>query len=164
MDVAPDVATAISLVRESSYQLLLTDFRLPDGDGLALMRQVRAAQPDCEVLVMTAYGNIPLAVEAMREGAWDFLTKPFKRAELEHAVAKALDKQALMPRTGGCGSNSPREAGAPPGARRHEPRDAAGDDGRRAGGGQHRHRAHHGRERHGQGGARRDPARAQSPA
>ena len=96
VDASPDVAGAVALVRESSYQLLLTDFRLPDGDGLALMRQVRAMQPDCEVLVMTAYGNIPLAVEAIREGAWDFLTKPFKRAELEHAVSKALDKQALM--------------------------------------------------------------------
>jgi two-component system response regulator HydG len=95
VDAAPDGASALALARAKPYQLLVTDFRLPDLDGLALMRQVRAVRPDCEVLVMTAYGNIPLAVEAMREGAWDFLTKPFKKAELEHAVAKALEKQAL---------------------------------------------------------------------
>ena len=95
VDAAPDGASALALAREHAYRLLVTDFRLPDVDGLALMRQVRAVRPDCEVLVMTAYGNIPLAVEAVREGAWDFLTKPFKKAELEHAVAKALEKQAL---------------------------------------------------------------------
>ena len=95
VDAAPDGASALALARQHPYQLLVTDFRLPDVDGLTLLRQVRAACPDCEVLVMTAYGNIPLAVEAVREGAWDFLTKPFKKAELEHAVTKALEKQAL---------------------------------------------------------------------
>jgi two-component system response regulator HydG len=95
VDEAADGASAIGLLRATPYDLLVTDFRLPDIDGLELMRQARAIVPDCEVLVVTAYGNIPLAVEAMREGAWDFLAKPFKKAELEHAVAKALEKQAL---------------------------------------------------------------------
>ncbi len=95
VEAAGDGASAMALVRQAPFHLLVTDFRLPDVDGLELMRQVRAAVPDCEVLVMTAYANIPLAVEAMREGAWDFLAKPFKKAELEHAVSRALEKQAL---------------------------------------------------------------------
>jgi two-component system response regulator HydG len=95
VDAAEDGASALALLRRAPYRLLVTDFRLPDTDGLELMRQTRAALPDCEVLVITAYGNIPLAVEAMREGAWDFLAKPFKKAELEHAVLKALEKQQL---------------------------------------------------------------------
>ncbi|MCU0255496.1 MAG: sigma-54 dependent transcriptional regulator [Vicinamibacterales bacterium] len=95
VEAAPDGVTALALVRQAPVHLLVTDFRLPDVDGLELMRQVRAAVPDCEVLMMTAYANIPLAVEAVREGAWDFLAKPFKKAELEHAVARALEKQAL---------------------------------------------------------------------
>jgi two-component system response regulator HydG len=95
VDGAEDGAQALALLRRTPYRLLVTDFRLPDIDGLELMRQSRAIQPDCEVLVITAYGNIPLAVEAMREGAWDFLAKPFKKAELEHAVTKALEKQEL---------------------------------------------------------------------
>ena len=94
-DGAEDGASAIAMLRRTPYRLVVTDFRLPDLDGLELMRQARAILPDCEVLVITAYGNIPLAVEAMREGAWDFLAKPFKKAELEHAVEKALEKQAL---------------------------------------------------------------------
>jgi two-component system response regulator HydG len=59
------------------------------------MQQARALQPDLEVLLITAYGNIPLAVEAIKQGAYDFLAKPFKRAELERAVSKAIEKQAL---------------------------------------------------------------------
>jgi two-component system response regulator HydG len=95
VDAAPDGASALALARQQAYQLLVTDFRLPDVDGLALLRQVRAVRPDCEAILMTAYGNIPLAVEAVREGAREFLTKPFKKAELEHVVARALEKQAL---------------------------------------------------------------------
>jgi two-component system response regulator HydG len=95
VDAAADGAAALSFARQRTYNLLVTDFRLPDVDGLELMRLVRAAQPECDVLVVTAYANVPLAVEAMREGAWDFLAKPFKKAELEHAVARALEKQSL---------------------------------------------------------------------
>jgi two-component system response regulator HydG len=86
---------ALERLRQEVFNLLVTDFRLPDMDGLALMRQARSALPDLEVLVITAYGNIPLAVDAIRQGAYDFLAKPFKRAELERAVARALEKQAL---------------------------------------------------------------------
>lgn len=95
VDAAATGTAALEFVRRQPYQLLVTDYRLPDTDGLALMRQVRELRPACETLVMTAYGNIPLAVEAVREGAWDFLTKPFKKAELEHAVLRALERQAL---------------------------------------------------------------------
>jgi two-component system, NtrC family, response regulator HydG len=95
VDTAATGGAAIELVRHRPYSLVITDFRLPDTDGLELLRQVRTLLPDVEVLVITAFGNIPLAVDAIRHGAYDFLSKPFKRAELEHAVARAVERQAL---------------------------------------------------------------------
>ncbi len=89
------VAKALDWLTEGSFDLLVTDFKLPDGDGLELMRQARVIAPDLEVVLITAFGNIPLAVDAIKQGAYDFLTKPFKRAELERVVARALERQAL---------------------------------------------------------------------
>lgn len=64
-------------------------------DGLVLMRQAGSALSDLEMLVVTACGDIPLAVDAIRQEAYDFLAKPFERAELERAAARAPGKQAL---------------------------------------------------------------------
>jgi two-component system response regulator HydG len=89
------MAKALEWLTEGAFDLLLTDFKLPDGDGLELMRQARVIAPDLEVVLITAFGNIPLAVDAIKQGAYDFLTKPFKRADLERVVARALERQAL---------------------------------------------------------------------
>ena len=65
-------------------------------DGLSLMKTARSLDPDLEVIVMTAYGTVETAVEAMKEGAYDFVTKPLRRADLVRAVRKALEKRALV--------------------------------------------------------------------
>jgi two-component system response regulator HydG len=95
VDTAGTGAEALAKVRTSAYQLAITDFKLPDVDGIEVMRQARALQPDLEVLLVTAFASIPLAVDAVKQGAYDFLAKPFSRAELEQSVARALEKQAL---------------------------------------------------------------------
>ncbi|MCB0914013.1 MAG: sigma-54-dependent Fis family transcriptional regulator, partial [Propionibacteriaceae bacterium] len=75
--------------------LVVSDFRLADGDGLALLGEVRARRPDLSFVLMTAYGSIQHAVEAVRAGADDYLAKPFERQSLLLAIDKALRNRAL---------------------------------------------------------------------
>jgi len=78
-----------------SLQLVLSDYRLADGDGLALLRRVRQRRPELSFVLVTAYGSIEHAVEALRAGADDYLAKPFQRQALLLAVDKALRTRAL---------------------------------------------------------------------
>src|SRR5262249_10106828 len=75
--------------------VLLTDRRLPGMDGVELLRQAKADHPDLTVVVMTAYGTIESAVEAMRLGAEDYLVKPFEAAELLLVIRRAIEFQEL---------------------------------------------------------------------
>jgi two-component system, NtrC family, response regulator HydG len=93
---AASAEEALRLVRERHFDLIITDLVMPGMDGLDLLRTVRDVSPDTEVIVMSAFGTIELAVEAMREGAYDFLTKPIKRAQVLKAARRALEKQALL--------------------------------------------------------------------
>ena len=92
---AESAARARELLEERSFDLLLLDLVLPDADGLELLREVRVTQPDAEVIVATAHGSIESAVEAMRWGAYDYLTKPFHPMELTTTLEKALEKSRL---------------------------------------------------------------------
>ena len=82
---------AFSAFRERGADVVVTDWRMPGLDGLALLRQVRAARPGTPVILVTAYGDVPSAVQAMREGAFDYVTKPFDNDELRGLVARALE-------------------------------------------------------------------------
>ncbi len=97
-DVAPaaDGTAALEIVRRQPVQLLLADLRMPGLDGLELLRATKAIAPEVEVILITGHGGIEDAVAAMKEGAYDFLTKPFKRAALRKTVEKALEKQHLL--------------------------------------------------------------------
>jgi len=86
---------ALARVRAGEVDVLVTDLRMPDLDGLALVEQARAAAPDLPVIVMTAYGAIDSAVESIRRGAYHYLTKPFKLEELAVFVERALGERAL---------------------------------------------------------------------
>jgi DNA-binding NtrC family response regulator len=77
------------------FALVLLDLVLPDAEGLELLREIKATQPETEVVVVTAYGSIESAVEAIRWGAYDYLTKPFHPTELLTTLGKALEKVAL---------------------------------------------------------------------
>ena len=86
---------ALDTLKAEDVDLVLTDRRLPGMDGVALVRQVKTDHPDLAVVVMTAYGTIESAVEAMRLGAEDYLVKPFETAELLVVIRRAIEFQTL---------------------------------------------------------------------
>jgi DNA-binding NtrC family response regulator len=86
---------ALEVLRQEAVALVVSDLRLPDLDGIALLKQVRELLPEAEVVMITGYGSIEKAVEAMQLGAYDFLQKPLDSAALLKTVAKALEKQRL---------------------------------------------------------------------
>ena len=96
VDEAEDGAAALQRVQQESFDVVLTDLRMPNADGMEVLRGIRQAAPETQVIVMTAYGTIESAVEAIRRGAYDFLAKPFKEDELLLRVAKAMEKRRLL--------------------------------------------------------------------
>jgi two-component system response regulator HydG len=93
---APDGKEALEVVRKRRVDVVLTDLMMPNVSGVDLLKAVKQLSPETETVVMTAYGTVEAAVEAMREGAYDFITKPLKRAHVVRVVAKALEKQSLL--------------------------------------------------------------------
>jgi two-component system, NtrC family, response regulator HydG len=87
---------AMERLREARADLVLTDLKMPGMSGIDLLKAVRKLDPDVQIVVMTAYGTVETAVEAMKEGAYDFVAKPLKRLELVSTVAKALEKRSLQ--------------------------------------------------------------------
>lgn len=87
---------AIDLVREHQVHLVITDLMMPDLDGMDLMKVVQTLRPESEVILMTAFGTVERAVQGMKEGAYDFITKPIKRATILKSAHQALERQALM--------------------------------------------------------------------
>ena len=96
VDSASDGRKALELVRNKSYDLVLTDLKMPDADGLDVLSGVKEVDSDTSVIVMTAYGTIEDAVEAMRKGAFDFITKPFDSEHLCVLVNRALENRRLI--------------------------------------------------------------------
>ncbi len=86
---------AIEVLRQHPADLILTDLMLPGMSGQDLLKAARAISPSIDVIVMTAYGTVEVAVSAMREGAYDFIQKPFKSALVIRTVERALERQAL---------------------------------------------------------------------
>lgn len=82
---------ALCRLKEKYYQLVLTDMRMPEMSGLDLLRNIKALSPQTPVVLLTAYGTIQNAVDAMRHGAYDYLLKPFSSEALENVVQRALD-------------------------------------------------------------------------
>jgi two-component system response regulator HydG len=85
----------LEMLRGEPVDVVLTDLKMPGMTGLDLLRAVKAIDADVEVVVMTAFGTVEAAVEAMKEGAYDFIAKPLRRAELLRTLEKALEKRAL---------------------------------------------------------------------
>jgi two-component system, NtrC family, response regulator HydG len=92
---AKDGQDACDAVDDESYDLVITDLRMGKVDGIDVLRHVREVSPLTEIIVMTAYGTIETAVEAMRLGAWDYIQKPFSEDELFIKVDKALERRWL---------------------------------------------------------------------
>lgn len=86
---------ALAALEEGQFSLVVTDIRLPGAGGIEILRKSQAESPTTPVIMMTAYGNIKDAVEAMRIGAFDYITKPFDLDEMLLNVARALDVQKM---------------------------------------------------------------------
>jgi Nif-specific regulatory protein len=94
---SPSGAEGIEIARERNIDLVLTDYRMPDKDGLEVLREIKNINPEIVVILMTAYGTEEIAVQAMKEGAFDYLTKPILNLdELEIIVRKALERKQLV--------------------------------------------------------------------
>jgi len=88
-------AEALQRMQADPPDLILLDVRLPDTDGVELLGRLRAADPDCLVVMMTAHGGVESAVRAMKLGAQDYVSKPFDMEELKLSIRKALETRAL---------------------------------------------------------------------
>ena len=93
---AEDGDAALAALREGGVDLLLADLRMPGLDGLELLRAAKLLTPEVEIVVLSGHGTVEEAVAAMKEGAYDFLTKPFERAQLVRTVRQALEHRALL--------------------------------------------------------------------
>ncbi len=90
VETAAGVSEAVRKCGEVHFPLVVTDVCMPDGDGLELMRRVRTADDSTAVIVLTAFGTVAQAVQAMRNGACDYLTKPFSFEQLQSAVERVM--------------------------------------------------------------------------
>ena len=96
VDAANDGRTALELLRTRLYNLVLTDVRMPEMSGVQLLKAARQRSGDTQFILMTAYGTVENAVEAMKEGAYDYLTKPLDMQRLRALVLKALEFQSVI--------------------------------------------------------------------
>ncbi len=92
---APDARTALKKLDEEEIDFVLADVRMPDMDGIELTRQIIAREVPITVIVMSAYGSVDNAIEAMKAGAYDYITKPFKTDEVILTLAKAEERESL---------------------------------------------------------------------
>jgi len=93
---ATDGAEGIKLLREESINLVLTDLKLPKKDGMEVLKATKEENQLIPVIVMTAFGSIEIAVDAMKRGAFDFITKPFDTDHLLMLIKRALENQRLL--------------------------------------------------------------------
>ena len=87
---------ALKLIDECEYSLAVLDLKIPGSDGISLTKEIRERWPDLDVIIVTGYASIKGAVEAIRHGASDYITKPFEREEILLATEKVLEKRRLI--------------------------------------------------------------------
>ena len=161
--VADGGEAAIETLKSESFDLVVTDLRMRKVDGLAVLTAAKEHSPRTVVLVVTAFASTETAVEAMKLGAYDYVTKPFKLDELKLTIANALERRRLQEENRALKRQLRRERGfenfvgrSPQDARRvrDHPQDRR----------QRLHRDDHGRERHRQGAGRAGAALGVEPA
>ncbi len=93
--VASDGQEGLSLFNPDGFDLVVTDYKMPGMTGIEVLKRIRKKDVDIPVLVITAFGNVEAAVEAMKTGAYDFIGKPFHRDQLLMCVEKAMERRRL---------------------------------------------------------------------
>ncbi len=96
LDTAGSVIEAVTALQQKTYDLALVDVRLGDGDGFDVLAHCRENHPETSVIMISGYGTVEAAVEAIRSGAFDFLTKPLIDAELEMSIERALSQRLVI--------------------------------------------------------------------
>jgi two-component system NtrC family response regulator len=91
-----DAINALRLISETDLDLIITDMKMPGMDGIELLEESKKINPELPVIIMTAYGTIEMAVEAMKKKAYDYITKPFRNEELKLTIKKALETYRLI--------------------------------------------------------------------
>ena len=100
IDTARDGLEALGMVNEKDYDVLVLDIMMPRMDGLEVLRRVKEARPEIEVVMITGLNEIGTAVKAMKLGAFDYLPKPFEPEDLQLLVARAFDRRNRMQQSG----------------------------------------------------------------
>ena len=99
VDTANSGEEAVHLIAQEIYHVALIDIRMPGMDGLELLERLKKDSPDTLVIMMTAYGTIETAVNAMKRGAYEYITKPFNNDEVLHIISNAIERIRLIDRT-----------------------------------------------------------------
>jgi DNA-binding NtrC family response regulator len=107
---ANDGAKALALLSAQHFDLILTDIRMPGADGFEVVKFVKEKHPDTEVVMMTAYASVEAAVEAIKQGAYDYLQKPFDPDDVVLVVARALERRSLQAQAPELGTQLPGQA------------------------------------------------------
>ena len=93
---ANDGKAALATVREADLDLVITDMKMPGMSGMELLAECRKIKPELPVIMMTAFGTIEMAVEAMKKHAYDYIQKPFENEQLKQTIKKALENYRLI--------------------------------------------------------------------
>jgi DNA-binding NtrC family response regulator len=96
VSLASRAGDALRLMEQGIYDVVLTDLRMPDRDGLALIGEFKKQQPDTQYILMTAFSDIEDTISAIRVGVADYLRKPFSEGEVLHALSRCLERQRLV--------------------------------------------------------------------
>jgi DNA-binding NtrC family response regulator len=96
--VAPDGKAALEVLSRERFDLILTDLMMPEVDGLAVLQEVKRTTPHTAVIILTGYGTLEAAMAALKDGAYDFLTKPCDDGEMKYKIKGALEQKALKQR------------------------------------------------------------------
>ena len=94
VDLAGDGRLGLNLLEKGSYDLVLLDLVMPDQNGIEVLKQIKILDPAVQVIIITGHGTIPTAVETIKLGAFDFLSKPFTPDDFRQVVKRALEKQS----------------------------------------------------------------------
>jgi len=94
-DTAANGEEALAKLKEREFGLILLDLKMPGMDGMEVLRRVREIRPDIRIIIITAYGTVESAVEAMKLGAVDFIQKPFSPEEIRELVSRVMDREKL---------------------------------------------------------------------
>ena len=95
IETAEDGETALRIFDKNKFDLLLVDMKMPGMSGLELLAKVKEIDKDTIVILITAFASVPTAIKALKDGAYDYVTKPVDPDELEHLVKKALEQRSL---------------------------------------------------------------------